>query len=118
LPSIATDVEEEGGLATLFCFRQGEYLMKIIPLAALAALFATEAMAQASHRGTVNDVSEAEINRARAAIVRAGYTPTVLQFAQAGNLFFTATKDGAVSEVTVTPSGETYFSNGLPPPRS
>jgi hypothetical protein len=92
--------------------------MKIIPLATLAVLLAAEAMAQASHHGTVNDVSETEINRARAAIVRAGYTPTVLQFAQAGNLFFTATKDGAVYGVTVTPSGETYFSNGLPAPRS
>jgi hypothetical protein len=92
--------------------------MKTVPLAILAMSLATGAMAQASHRGTVNDVSEAEIARARAAIARAGYTPTVLQFAQAGNLFFTATKDGAAYEVTVTPSGETYFSNGLPSPRS
>jgi hypothetical protein len=88
--------------------------MKIVWLTALALLLATEALAQASHRGTVNDVSEAEIARARAAITRAGYTPTVLQFAQAGNLFFTAKKEGLTYGVTVTPSGETYFSNGSP----
>lgn len=65
-------------------------------------------------RGTVNEVNPAQAARDKAAIVQAGYQPTVLQFAQAGNLFFTATKGGDIYGATVTPQGTVYVSNGLP----
>jgi hypothetical protein len=65
-------------------------------------------------RGTVNEATPAEVEQGRAAVTKAGYQPTVLQFAQDGNLFFTATKSGMVYGVTVTRSGQVYASNGLP----
>lgn len=63
---------------------------------------------------TVNEVTPAQEARAKAAITRAGYRPTVLEFAQAGNLFFTVTKGGDVYEATVTPQGAVFVSTGLP----
>jgi hypothetical protein len=84
---------------------------------ALAVLLAATTAANSQTRdvrGTVNSVSENEIARARAAISRAGYKPTVLEFAQAGNLFFTATKDGSTYSITVTPSDQIFVSTGLP----
>ena len=48
------------------------------------------------------------------AIIEAGYKPDVLEFAQDGNLFYTATKAGDTYEVTVVPSGQVYASTGLP----
>ena len=59
-------------------------------------------------------VSEAQVTRARAAISDAGYQPTVLQFAQDGNLFFTAIKSGNTYEITVTQAEKLYVSAGLP----
>jgi hypothetical protein len=86
-----------------------------IPISLLTLFFATAALAQApTQRGTVNDVSQAQIARARVAITKAGYQPTVFQFAQDGNLFFTAIKDDNSYGITVTPSYQVYASAGLP----
>ena len=82
---------------------------------------ATGALAQTSQfRGTVNEVTPAQLERGRAAVTKAGYQPVVLQFAQDGNLFFTATKNGMNYTLTVTPPGQVYASSGLPenPPAS
>jgi len=84
---------------------------------ALAALLSagTSAFAQTpDFKGTVNEVTPALRARAEAAITKAGYRPTVLQFAQDGNLFFTATRNGQTYDATVTRDGKVYFSNGLP----
>lgn len=84
---------------------------------AFAGLLAAKAVANSQtpdFRGTVNAVSQSEIARARTAISRAGYQPTVLEFAQAGNLFFTATRNANTYEITVTPSDQVYPSIGLP----
>ncbi len=88
--------------------------MKQILVTSLILLVATAAFAQTPMRGTVNDVSQAQIARARAAITRAGYHPTVFQFAQDGNLFFTATKGDHSYGITVTPGDQVYVSVGLP----
>jgi hypothetical protein len=63
---------------------------------------------------TVNSFSPAQDARDRKAIVEAGYKPAVLEFAQDGNLFYTATKGGDMYGVTVVPSGHVYASTGLP----
>ena len=90
-----------------------------------ACLLATPAMA-AAHKSlghndasmidgvTVNSFTPAEEAHARSAVTEAGYKPSILEFAQAGNLFFTATRDDNIYEVTVTPSGKTFASTGLP----
>jgi len=89
--------------------------MKHMLVTSLILLVATPVFAQTPMlRGTVNDVSQAQIARAQAAITRAGYRPTVLQFAQDGNLFFTATKGDHSYGITVTPSDQVYVSVGLP----
>ncbi len=84
---------------------------------ALAALLSagTSAFAQTpDFKGTVDEVTPALRARGEAAINKAGYRPAVLQFAQDGNLFFTATKNGQEYDATVTRDGKVYFSNGLP----
>lgn len=84
---------------------------------ALASLLsaASSALAQSpDFRGTVNEITPSQEEKARAAVVHAGYQPTVLEFGQDGNLFFTATRGGRVYEVTVTPSGQVFANNGLP----
>jgi hypothetical protein len=75
---------------------------------------ATGAFAQTEFPGTVNEVTQAQLEQGRAAVTKAGYQPTVLQFAQDGNLFFTATKGGLQYSVTVTRSGQVYASTGVP----
>ena len=63
---------------------------------------------------TVNSYTPAQEERAKAAIIKAGYRPDVLAAAQDGNLFFTATKDGEIYQATVTASGKLFLSTGLP----
>ena len=86
-------------------------------LLALASLLSATAGAYAQTsqlRGTVNEVTPAQLERGRAAVTKAGYQPGVLQFGQDGNLFFTATRDSMTYGVTVTRAGQVYASNGLP----
>lgn len=81
----------------------------------MTAFIMTTTMVPALAAGTtVNSFSPAQDARDRKAIVEAGYKPTVLEFAQDGNLFYTATKGGDMYGVTVVPSGQVYASNGLP----
>jgi len=90
--------------------------MRLGLLALVSLLSATAgAFAQTSQfRGTVSEVTPAQLERGRAAVTKAGYRPDVLQFGQDGNLFFTATRNGVSYTVTVTPSGQVYANNGLP----
>ena len=92
-----------------------EMTMRFHILALAAFLSAgTSAFAQAPNlKGTVNEFTPDQRARAEAAITKAGYHPTVLQFAQDGNLFFTATRNGQTYDATVTRDGKVYFSNGL-----
>jgi len=78
------------------------------------ALMAAAIPAFAVPGTTVNSFTHAQDTRARKAIIEAGYKPVVLEFAQADNLFYTATKNGDSYEVTVVPSGQVYASTGLP----
>jgi hypothetical protein len=90
--------------------------MRFLTLVLASLLLAGgSAFAQTSDlRGTVNEVTPAQAARARAAATHAGYQPTVLESAQDGNIFFTATRGGNIYEVTVTRSGQVFASNGLP----
>ena len=76
---------------------------------------ATGALAQTGDfRGTVNEVTPAQLEHGRAAVTKAGYQPVVLESAQDGNLFFTATRNGMDYTLTVTRSGQVFASSGLP----
>ncbi|MGH6829489.1 MAG: hypothetical protein ACREFW_11380 [Rhizomicrobium sp.] len=86
-----------------------------VAVAALISAGSGAAFAQTMNfQGTVNEVTSAQQARGRAVIERAGYKPTVLEFGQAGNLFFTAARNSDMYEATVTPDGRVYFSTGLP----
>ena len=86
----------------------------ILTLAALLCA-GTSAFAQGvQFAGTVDEVTPAMKARGEAAVTRAGYHPTTLQFGQDGNLFFTATKGDETYDATVTRGGKVYVSNGLP----
>ncbi|HWF65371.1 MAG TPA: hypothetical protein VN685_12225 [Rhizomicrobium sp.] len=65
-------------------------------------------------QATVNDYTQAQEDRAKSAIVRAGYRPETLAAVQDGNFFFTATKGSEFYQVTVAPSGKVFVSTGLP----
>ena len=85
-------------------------------LLALASLLSagSSALAQTPDlRGTVNEVTPAQEERARAAVTHAGYQPTALESAQDGNLFYTATRQGDIYTVTVTRSGQVFASTPL-----
>jgi hypothetical protein len=88
-----------------------EDMMRLV--IACALILASAAPALAAEPATVNSFTQGQDASARAAINQAGYHPTVLEFAQAGNLFYTATKDGDFYEVTVTPSDHVFASTGL-----
>ena len=90
--------------------------MRLGLLALVSLLSATTgAYAQTGEfRGTVNEVTQAQLAHGRAAVTEAGYQPVVLQFGQDGNLFFTATRNGMSYGVTVTRSGQVFASTGLP----
>jgi len=90
--------------------------MRLGVLALVSLLSATTgALAQTDNfRGTVNEVTPAQLEHGRALVTKAGYQPVVLQFGQDGNLFFTATRNGMSYDVTVTRAGQVYASNGLP----
>lgn len=59
---------------------------------------------------TVNTYTSAQEAEARQAATRAGFTPGPVLFAQAGNFFFNASKDGQSYGLTVTPDGKVYAS--------
>ena len=87
---------------------------RIFALAALVSA-GTSTLAQgAQFTGTVDEVTPAMKARGEAAVIHAGYRPTVLQFGQDGNLFFSATKGDETYDATVTRAGKVYVSNGIP----
>ena len=90
--------------------------MRLVSLALVSLLSATAgAFAQTPQfRGTVDEVTPAQLEHGRALVTKAGYNPVVLQFGQDGNLFFTATRNGMSYDITVTRAGEVYASSGLP----
>jgi hypothetical protein len=63
---------------------------------------------------TVNSYTPVQEDRAKAAIVHAGYRPDDLAAVQDGNFFFTATKGDELYQATVTSSGKVFVSTGLP----
>ena len=90
--------------------------MRLGILALVSLLSATTGAAAdtPNFRGTVDDVTPAQLEHGRDLATKAGYRPVVLQFGQDGNLFFTAARNGMSYDVTVTREGQVYASNGLP----
>lgn len=90
--------------------------MRLVSVALASLLLTgTSAFSQTQNfRGTVDEVTPAQLEKARAAATHAGYRPRVLQFGQDGNLFFTADREGKSYDVTVSPSGQVFASTGLP----
>lgn len=68
----------------------------------------------AADQQTVNYYSPEWASEARHDVVEAGYVPVNIQSAQAGNIFFTATRNGQVFTVVVTPDEKVYASTPLP----
>ena len=64
-------------------------------------------------KGTVNDYSPAWASEARHDAIEAGYIPLNIEFAQAGNIFLTATHNGKLYTVVVTPDEKVYASTGI-----
>lgn len=70
-------------------------------------LFSAAAAAQSAP--TVNSYTPAQADQALAAARAAGYTGSnVITFAQAGNFFINASRDGQKYSLTVTPDGKVY----------
>ena len=65
--------------------------------------------------GTVNDYSASWASEARHDALKAGYVPSVIEMAQARNIFFTATRNGQIYTVVVTPDEKVYASTPLSP---
>jgi len=59
---------------------------------------------------TVNSYTPAQEAFARQAATQAGFTAGPVLFAQDGNFFFNASKDGRSYALTVTPNGQVYAS--------
>jgi hypothetical protein len=62
---------------------------------------------------TVNSYTPAQEQKARAAAKAAGYDSGKVLFAQAGNFFFNASREGRRYALTVTPEGKVYASTPL-----
>lgn len=75
-----------------------EDIMRLAMACTLVLAFAGPALA--AEPGTVNSYTHGQDEKARAAITQAGYRPRVLESAQAGNLFHTATKGNDFFEAT------------------
>jgi hypothetical protein len=82
------------------------FLIAVMVVAGATAAFAAQ--------GTVNSYTPSQEDRAKSAIVHAGYRPDDLAAVQDGNFFFTATKGDEFYQATVTPSGKVFVSTGLP----
>ena len=87
---------------------------KILPYFLVFMTVSLSVAAASPHSGgpisTVNTYTAAQEAEARKAATRAGFTPGPVLFAQAGNFFFNASKDGQSYGVTVTPGGQVYAS--------
>lgn len=70
--------------------------------------------APVANLNTVNHYTPEQAAAARHAMEQAGYSPTAIEFAQAGNLFLTVAKAGQIFTATVTPDRTVYLSTGIP----
>ena len=86
----------------------------VLITAALVAGGASAYAATQGPAGTVNAYTAQELSRARAVAHNADYQSAALAFAQDGNIFLNATRDGELYQVTVTPAEKLYASTGLP----
>lgn len=62
---------------------------------------------------TVDSYTPAQEANARSAATGQGFEPGPALFAQDGNFFFNATKDGRTYALTVTPDGQVYSSTAV-----
>ena len=83
--------------------------------ALLIAAGATSAFAAGA---TVNSYTPQQMANAKALVSKAGRRVVAVENVQDGNFFFIAIGNGAAYLVTVTSSGEVYFSNPKPVPMS
>jgi tartrate dehydratase beta subunit/fumarate hydratase class I family protein len=83
-----------------------------------ASLFAVVLIAAgavpASAGGTVNSYTPQQLAQAKGLVSKAGRHVVAMENVQDGNFFFIAIGDGASYLVTVTSSGQVYFSNPHP----
>lgn len=88
----------------------------IATLFVLGSFFAVTAAASAQdiEGGTVNSYSDTQASAARQLATQAGYHPTGITMALAGNLFLDAQRSGQDFTLVVTPDHQLYASNGLP----
>ena len=68
--------------------------------------------------GTVNSYTPQQMEKAKGLVGKAGRRVVAVENVQDGNFFFIAIGNGAAYLVTVTSSGEVYFSNPHPMPMS
>ena len=75
-----------------------------------AALIMAVSATTAFAAGTVNDYTPQQMAKAKSLVLKAGRRVIAVENVQDGNFFFIATGNGATYLVTVTSSGEVYFS--------
>jgi hypothetical protein len=73
-----------------------------------ALLISSPALAQGAQ--TTNSYTPVQANQTRDAARAAGYQPSAITFAQGGNFFINATRNGQTFSLTVTPDGKVYAS--------
>ena len=83
-----------------------------------AALLVVAGAASASAADTVNSYTPKQMAHAKALVTKAGRQVVAVENVQDGNFFFIAIGNGAAYMVTVTSSGEVFFSNAKPMPMS
>ena len=89
-------------------------MKKVMIAAALVLAAAAPVMAQQDKAGT-NGWTNAQRQRAEAAVKRAGYAPGAISYAQAGSIFINASKGGEKYLLTVTQQGRVYASTPAKP---
>lgn len=83
-------------------------LLLTVVLCTVTSAMAANTPKLATPVATVNSYTPAEEARARKAATDAGYVSPVVTSAQDHNFFMTASKDGKVYQLTVTPTGQVY----------
>lgn len=76
-----------------------------------AALLIAASATSAYAAGTVNSYTPQQMDHAKSLVMKAGRRVVAVENVQDGNFFFIAIGNGAAYLVTVTSSGEVYFSN-------
>ena len=81
-----------------------------------AALLIASSATSAFAADTVNSYTPQQFAHAKALVAQKGRRVVAVENVQDGNFFFIAVGDGAAYLVTVTSSGQVYFSNPHPMP--